>query len=73
MEQDHPPKLNPSERPTPAELKRIAQALLSEMARDDPMLARAMLERKIDCLDSEVVVETAAGLFGIKGAQRSTS
>jgi hypothetical protein len=48
MEQDPLPKLKPSERPTAAEPKQIAQALLREMARDDPALARAMNERQID-------------------------
>lgn len=41
---DPPPLLRPEEKPTPAELHKLARELLSELARDDVTLALKMRE-----------------------------
>lgn len=44
---DPPPALRPDEKPSPAELAKLAREVLSDMAKDDPSLAQAMRERGI--------------------------
>jgi hypothetical protein len=57
---DPPPRLDPEDKPEPAELGRLALELLRELARDDPALAERMIELGIDP-DPEAPSDAAVG------------
>lgn len=45
---DPPPSLAPEDKPTPAELGRLALELLRELAQNDPELAERMIDLGLD-------------------------